>query len=238
MVEDLHRRIVVPVVDDHRHDVGVPAVGYTVEEAAGNDAAAIRDTRGGEDRRCARDDVCLVEEHAAHARARGEDAGQQAAAAAAYVHDGAERREVIGGDHGAGTLRRSLLHGIVEGGPIVPASGPKRPRIRPVSALKEILTRADRSEQVRPPIVEQVSVEKHTRPRRSLMAYRETCSERRESEAAIVNARDETKARQRAEQTEERWLVDAGGRGQLRAVARAIGEPLRDLEPRGDGEEL
>jgi hypothetical protein len=70
------------------------------------------------------------------------------------------------------------------------------------------------------------------------MVCRKTRPERREPEAAIANARDEAEARERAEQTEERWLVDAGGLGQLRRVAWAIGEPLSDLEPYGDGKEL
>src|SRR5262249_40274948 len=61
---------------------------------------------------------------------------------------------------------------------------------------------------------------------------------RRESEAASVNVRDETDAGERAEETEQRWLVNAGDRRELGGVAGPGREPLRDFEPHRGGPEL
>ena len=59
--QDRQRVVVLPVVQDGLEQVGVGALGHRLEEAAGDDLAALAEDR-------ALDHVDLVEEHAAHLR--------------------------------------------------------------------------------------------------------------------------------------------------------------------------
>src|SRR5262249_59750057 len=85
---------IVPVVDDPLHDVQVTAGRDRLEEVAADRLAAAREPPGGQLVPGAGDDVRGVEDDAAGAGVGLEDGGQEAAVAAADVHDRAVGREV------------------------------------------------------------------------------------------------------------------------------------------------
>ena len=89
--QDRQRVVVLPVVQDGLEHVGVGALGHRLEEAAGDDLAALAHDR-------ALDHVGLVEEDAAHLGVRLEHRAEEGTAATADVDHGREAPEVVGGE--------------------------------------------------------------------------------------------------------------------------------------------
>jgi len=88
---------VVPVVDDVLHEVGVGARGHGLEEAPAHHLAALAHLRCADEaaRRCARDDLRLVVEHAAQLLVAAQDGREQVAVRSTDVDQVGEAPERV-----------------------------------------------------------------------------------------------------------------------------------------------
>ena len=127
VAENRQALILVPIVNDVRQDVGVPARRNAVEEAPVLDRDSAFHPVRAQQRRRVRDDMRAIEEDASRLGVAFEDVAQHVPGGAADIDDRAEAREVIGGgnrrrlramdaDHGFAELRGLLrmLRQIVE----------------------------------------------------------------------------------------------------------------------------
>jgi len=137
-------------VEDRLQGVGVGAFGGELEEAAAHDPTARRDARVTQDLLGTGDDVGLVEQHALQRGVRAKKCGQEHAAAAADVNDGAEAREVIALEGGRVREAGHGRHRTVEDRALLRMIGAVGPDVDAVHDAERVLAAANAVQEVPP----------------------------------------------------------------------------------------
>ena len=237
VLENLHALLIVPVVEDVFHDVGIAARRHSLEETSCFEPAALSDSPCGHVLILLRasDHRGLVEQHALQLGVRFEDGGQQTAVAATDIHERADPGELIRGRNRRVLSPGETGHRLAEVGEVRGVLLEILEDRNTVGLAKRVLAGLHSIKEFLPGVT-RVLLVAHQRPaaHRTGDTRLERGGERREFELAALGFSKDANTRQRAEDAVERRRLHARRRCQLIGSLRAALEEVGQFEFSGD----
>ena len=236
--EQLHARVVVPVVDDRLEHVSIATGRHRVEEVTSDDLDACADPGAFEDGPRVGDDDRKIEQHPGTARVRGEDGGEQRARPTTDIADPPPGRpRVRVSDHVLLEARR-CFHRVVEQtsrvgvdlGEVAPEVVPDRRVGRGAAGAHRVV------EPVPDRDVPRRTEEARPRPQRARMGVAQQRRCPVVAEASVAPAPEHAASDEVPEEAIDRVGVDIQCRRELRCSAASVAEHVRDSQLGGNPE--